>query len=93
MTNFITSKGFKVLLVIFLIFMAIKFYNNYRAISRLEKQVSNLHQEIKIARARNTRLKEQLKNVDDPSYIEKIARKELGLVKPGELLLIPIEEE
>ncbi|NLM97500.1 MAG: hypothetical protein GX175_07830 [Halanaerobiaceae bacterium] len=38
------------------------------------------------------RLEEELENVNNPEYIEKIAREELGLVKPGELLIIPVEE-
>jgi len=41
------------------------------------------------ARADNARLREQARRLrEDPSAIEEIARRELGLVKPGEKLFI-----
>lgn len=41
------------------------------------------------ARAENARLREQARRLrEDPSAIEEIARRELGLVKPGEKLFI-----
>ena len=47
--------------------------------------------EVSLDRARdeNTRLREQARRLrEDPSAIEEIARRELGLVKPGEKLFI-----
>ena len=41
------------------------------------------------ARAENTRLREEARRLrEDPSAIEEIARRELGLIKPGEKLFI-----
>jgi len=41
------------------------------------------------ARAENARLREQARRLrEDPAAIEEIARRELGLVKPGEKLFI-----
>jgi cell division protein FtsB len=41
------------------------------------------------ARAENTRLREEARRLrEDPSAIEEIARRELGLIKPGEILFI-----
>jgi cell division protein FtsB len=41
------------------------------------------------ARAENTRLREDARRLrEDPSAIEEIARRELGLIKPGEVLFI-----
>ena len=40
-------------------------------------------------RAENTRLRDEARRLkDDPSAIEEIARRELGLIKPGEKLFI-----
>lgn len=36
-----------------------------------------------------TLLEEQIRQLDDDQYIERLAREELGLVKPGERLIIP----
>lgn len=41
------------------------------------------------ARAQNTALREQARRLrDDPTAIEELARRELGLIKPGETLFI-----
>jgi cell division protein FtsB len=41
------------------------------------------------ARAENNRLREQARRLrEDPAAIEEIARSELGLIKPGEVLFI-----
>jgi len=40
-------------------------------------------------RAENTRLREQAKRLrEDPAAVEELARRELGLIKPGEKLFI-----
>ena len=93
MPGFIKSRGFRILLVFLLFFAVYKFYVNYQQIKELENRIHLLEKNIVIAEARKIQLEEELKNVNDPDYIERIARDELGLVKPGELLLIPVEEE
>lgn len=39
--------------------------------------------------AEGRRLQEQIQELNKDSYIERIAREELGLVKPGETVIIP----
>jgi cell division protein FtsB len=54
---------------------------------RQEFQV--LEQSIQRARAENTRLREEAKRLrSDPAAIEDLARRELGLIRPGEHLFI-----
>ena len=54
---------------------------------RQEFQV--LEQSIQRARAENTRLREEAKRLrSDPTAIEDLARRELGLIRPGEHLFI-----
>ncbi|MFW5998791.1 MAG: FtsB family cell division protein [Bacillota bacterium] len=90
-----SKKGRYICLLIFLIIAGIIFYNfysNYVQIKKLESNLRNLQDEIETTRKENEELKVKLKNIDDMEYIEKIAREKLGLVKPGETLLIPVEE-
>jgi cell division protein FtsB len=61
-------------------------------IRKLEATITELENSLIMARGEKTRLEEELNNINNPEYIERIAREELGLVKPGELLLIPVEE-
>src|SRR5690554_5920158 len=91
--KFISSKAFKLLLLIFFFLAGFKFYLNYKKIEQIKGEIEILHNRIELSLERNEELKNELGNVNDPEYIEKIARKELGLVKPGELLLVPIEDE
>lgn len=90
--NFFASSLFKIFLAIIIVFALNKFYLNYREIIQIKEQICRMNQEIELARERKLKLIEEIKNINDPEYIEEIARKELGLVKPGELLLIPVED-
>ena len=54
----------------------------------LEMRNQELQTEKKAAVKNRDELKELLENWDTPEYIEKIAREEFGLVKPGEILFV-----
>lgn len=45
--------------------------------------------------AENARLAERLQRLNDPEYVEKLAREQLGLVKPGEVsyVVVPPADE
>ncbi|MTI60016.1 MAG: septum formation initiator family protein [Firmicutes bacterium] len=91
--SFVFSRGFKLILVLLLIFTGYSFYTNYKEIKDIEFTIKEMEEKIEMASQKNLELKEELAYLNDPSYIEEIARKELGLVKPGELLIIPVEEK
>jgi len=56
---------------------------------RARKQHGELVASIDRLRAENTRLREDARRLrSDPSTIEALARQELGLIKPGEVLFI-----
>ena len=61
--------------------------NGLLAMRRAQKEVEKLQQDIQQLNEENTRLAEQVKALKtDPRIIERIARDELGLAKPGELI-------
>ena len=60
---------------------------------RLQQEINYMQEQIDRTKAENNMLRQELEKVDDDEYIEEIARERLGLVKPGETLLIPVEEE
>lgn len=56
---------------------------------RARKQHGELEASIERLRADNTRLREDARRLrSDPATIEALARQELGLIKPGEVLFI-----
>jgi len=81
------------LVAVIVIISVFNFWQNIKKMDSLEKEINNIREEIAAAEAENEELREQLKNTDSPEYIEEVAREKLGLVKPGEMLLIPVEEE
>lgn len=92
MLTLIRSRFFKILLIIIVGLLAYRYYQNYAMIRKLEATITELENSLIMARGEKTRLEEELNNINNPEYIERIAREELGLVKPGELLLMPVEE-
>lgn len=92
MLTLIRSRFFKILLIIIVGLLAYRYYQNYAMIRKLEATITELENSLIMARGEKTRLEKELNNINNPEYIERIAREELGLVKPGELLLIPVEE-
>lgn len=67
----------------------IRIYAALKSADRLTSSVNRLHDlEIK-----NTELKNQLKIVSSPEFIEKIARDELGLGKEGETTVVIAQEK
>ena len=59
------------------------------AMLKARQQYRTLEQSLAQSRAGNARLREEARRLrEDPSAIEEIARRELGLIKPGEKLFI-----
>jgi cell division protein FtsB len=59
------------------------------AMIRARQEFRNLEQSLADVRAENARLREEARRLrEDPSAVEDLARRELGLIKPGEQLFI-----
>ena len=59
------------------------------AMIKARQEYRLLEQSLADSRAANTRLREQARRLrEDPDAIEALARRELGLMKPGEKLFI-----
>ena len=61
--------------------------HGFLAMRRAQKEVEELRQEIQQLNQDNARLADEVKALKtDPRIIERIAREEMGLAKPGELI-------
>ena len=54
----------------------------------INRQIEQMTQEEKIVLDKNLKLKDEVKMSKSDSYIEKLARERLGLIKPGETPVI-----
>lgn len=60
-----------------------------RQIWALYREKAELEERVAALRAENMRLAEKIKEMEKISWVEQVAREELGLVKPGEIVYIP----
>ncbi|MDD2510459.1 MAG: septum formation initiator family protein [Syntrophomonas sp.] len=64
-----------------------------KIIYEMDGQRYRLEQEKVELEKKNRELESRLKEIDSSAAVEKIAREQLGMVKKGEKILIPVKEE
>lgn len=62
------------------------FINQQLKVTSMDAQLSDLKEDIKIAENEKDKLLKEVELLHNPEYIEILARKELGLIKTGEVL-------
>ncbi|MBI1871589.1 MAG: septum formation initiator family protein [Chlamydiae bacterium] len=75
--------------LLFLVFclLVYLFYPNFLRLAKTQQQISALEDEIAKLELHNRDLEEQIKKLkNDPVSIEKVAREELGMSKPKEII-------
>lgn len=85
------TKTAKILLIAFLALVAYVAFGNglFYKVLREEKNLRELEAQMSHLQAENDSLRQVLKLLEggDIDFIEKVAREELGLVKPGEVVI------
>lgn len=72
------------LIFVILVFLTIKNIGIWQKKQQLVARISGLEKQIHDMKSNNEKLKELIAGVNDDQYIEKVAREELDLQKPGE---------
>ena len=67
------------------------FSSTFLQLYRLEREAARLEQLQRDLEVQNAQLREEIKLLHTPQYIEQLAREQLGLVKPGEIALLLIQ--
>lgn len=91
--DFLLNPVVITIVVVIAVIAAFNFYQNIARMNQLENQIEKIEAQIAQAETENEKLKRQLENSNSNEYIEEVAREKLGLVKPGEKMFIPVEEE
>ena len=74
-----------VALIILLALIFLLSNKNFRSVVILNERMKKLQNEIEELKASNAKLEEELKQMkENPEYFEDLARKKLGMIKPGE---------
>lgn len=77
--------------VFLLAYMAFSFYSQFNKLANMRNDVSSIQQQMNDLQQKNASLREELRMVQSDAYIEKTAREKIGLIKPGETRVIPVE--
>jgi cell division protein DivIC len=78
---FVAAGILLIIIAVLLVFEDVKIYKKRH---QLNAEISNYEKQILQIQKRNETLKEEIANSNNPDYIEKIAREEEGMQKPGE---------
>lgn len=83
---FSSPKAAFLVLFILVIYFSGLFINQQMKLNSLEASLMDLKEEINAAENENDNLLKEVELLHNPEYIEILARKELGLIKSGEVL-------
>ncbi|MCK5768262.1 MAG: septum formation initiator family protein, partial [Candidatus Atribacteria bacterium] len=86
------SKIVWILILLLLFYTTYIFSDKYARILQLKEDIKELETEIEKLELRNKDLSEEVDCLSKKKSIEKIAREELGLTKPDEILIKGIEK-
>ena len=53
-----------------------------------KQEIKLVREEIEKVKAENEQMKSELKEIGTPAYLEKLARKEYGMIKEGEQIIV-----
>lgn len=73
---------------VFTIYALFVIANQQYSIYKLNKVKAEVQKNVDAAKMENEKLKNQLKNANDEKNLERMAREQLGLIKPGETVYI-----
>ena len=77
------------LLILYIVFL---FSDKYARTLQLKEDIKRFEAEIEELKMKNNNLSEEVESLKSDKSVEKIAREELGLTKPDEILIKGIEK-
>jgi cell division protein FtsL len=86
------SKIIWALILVLIFYIVFLFSDKYAKTLQIKEDIKRLESDIKELKLKNKNLSEEVESLKADKYIEKIAREELGLTKPDEILIKGIEK-
>ncbi len=85
-----------IIVIVVVLWVGFNFAKNAVGNYKLRQEIIALEKRLRILEMRGAELEKEISNWRSPENIERVAREELGLVKPGEVVYIltqPLEED
>jgi len=86
------SKIIWILILLLIFYIVFLFSDKYAKILQLKEDIKELESEIEDLKLKNNNLSQEVELLKGDEYVEKIAREELGLSKPDEIIFKAIEK-
>lgn len=86
------GRLFLVFVAAVLLYLAFSVAGQFSRLHALQREVTTLQAELEELQEKNRELRRQVEMVQSDTYVEKVAREKLGLIKPGEKRIIQVEE-
>ncbi|HDP36789.1 Cell division protein FtsL [subsurface metagenome] len=86
------SKIVWVIILLLILYIVFLFSDKYARTLQLKEDIKRLESEIEELKMKNNNLSEEVESLKSDKSVEKIAREELGLTKPDEILIKGIEK-
>lgn len=88
------SKLKIIIALLILFFLLVIFVPNYQKLQKLKNINKDLTEQIEKLKIKDTKLAEEIKKLkEDLLYVEKVARKKMGISKKGEVIYRIIDDE
>ncbi|OAT80683.1 FtsB family cell division protein [Desulfotomaculum copahuensis] len=79
------------LLVVMAVYLVFSFVSQFNRLFAMQRDLQQMQQQVNQLQQKNNDLRQQLSLVQSNAYIEQVARERLGLVKPGETRIVPVQ--
>ena len=76
---------------ILLLYVSISLTSRFDSLYTMQKDLRDVQAQVKQLREVNSNLSQQLELLQSDAYVEQVAREKLGLVKPGETRIVPVD--
>jgi len=86
------SKIVWVIILLLIFYVVFLFSDKYARTLQLKEDIKRLELELEELKFKNNSLLEEVESLKSDEFVEKIAREELGLTKPDEILIKGIEK-
>ena len=86
------SKIIWVIILLLILYIVFLFSDKYARTLQLKEDIKRFEAEIEELKRQNNNLLEEVESLKSDKSVEKIAREELGLTKPDEILIKGIEK-
>ncbi|SFG99990.1 cell division protein DivIC [Desulfotomaculum arcticum] len=87
------SKLPLVIVALLLVYISFSLVTRFDQLHAMQNDLDAIQKEIAEIRDKNQGLQKQIERLQSDAYVEQVAREKLGLVKPGEARIVPVQPE